>query len=84
MRKRHGDRFGDLSYALGGYSVAREGGSSSDGPLEKWKPDIEAVRATIQFAKETGRLLQSTGHEAGREVDINERLQLSVPVSEYA
>jgi hypothetical protein len=84
MRKHHRDRFGDFSYALGGYSVARGGGGSSDGPVQKWKPDIEAVRATTQFAKETGRLLQSTDDEAGREGDINERLQLSVPVSEHA
>jgi hypothetical protein len=26
------------------------------GPIERWKPDISVVRATIQFAKDTGRL----------------------------
>jgi hypothetical protein len=27
-----------------------------DGPQEKWKPDMEAVKATIQFLEKTGRL----------------------------
>ncbi|OCK75876.1 hypothetical protein K432DRAFT_307598, partial [Lepidopterella palustris CBS 459.81] len=48
-------RFGDLSYALGEYS-SRQGGQSIDGPIERWKPDIDAVRATIQFAMDTRRL----------------------------
>lgn len=41
------DIFGDLSYALGGYSAARRGGRSDDGSLEKWDPDVKAVRAMI-------------------------------------
>jgi hypothetical protein len=32
---QHGGRFGDLSYALGGYSSRQEGGESIDGPIER-------------------------------------------------
>jgi hypothetical protein len=56
MKQQHGRRFGDLSYALGGYSSKQEGGKNIDGPIEHWEPDIKVVRATIQFAKSTGRL----------------------------
>jgi hypothetical protein len=31
-------------------------GQFVDGPKEKWKPDMEAVKATIQFLEKTGRL----------------------------
>ena len=34
MRQQHGKRFGDLSYALGGYSSRQEGGKNIDGPIE--------------------------------------------------
>ena len=53
---RQQQRFGELSYALGGYSSKQEGGQSIDGPMERWKADIAAVKATIEFAKDTGRL----------------------------
>lgn len=51
MRAVHGRRYGDLSYALGGYNDARRNGEPS-----KWKPDLKAVKATIEFVMETGRL----------------------------
>lgn len=51
LREVHGLRFGDLSYALGGYA-----GSEKDGDVLKWKPNMDAVRATIKFAMETQRL----------------------------
>ena len=35
LRLQHGGRFGDLSYALGGYSSRQEGGESIDGPIER-------------------------------------------------
>ena len=44
MRAVHGRRYGDLSYAVGGYSDA-----SRDGEQTKWKPDMKAIRATIDF-----------------------------------
>lgn len=56
------NRWGDLSFALGGWS-----GERKDGDRTKWKPSLEMVVATIKFALETERLgdLQS-GEEAGR------------------
>jgi ribonuclease HI len=78
MRQQHGERFGDLSYALGGYSSRQEGGKNIDGPIEHWKPDINVVRATIQFATDTGRL-QASDQEASAEADLSERRQLQIP-----
>jgi hypothetical protein len=48
-------RRGNLSYYLGGKAL-------SD-PLN-WKPDIEAVRATIKYAMATGRLDREVEHTA--------------------
>ena len=31
-------------------------GQLLDGPKEKWKPDMEVVKATIRFLEKTGRL----------------------------
>jgi hypothetical protein len=31
-------------------------GQLLDSPREKWKPDIEVVKATIRFLEKTGRL----------------------------
>jgi len=45
------DRWTDVSFLLGGWTSERV-----DGALKKWKPNMEAVRATIRFAKATGRL----------------------------
>ena len=46
-----------MSYALGGWSgrVERRAGKQTDGNRERWKPDITAMRAVIQFVKATGR-----------------------------
>lgn len=52
-----GVRTRDLSYALEGFSSHKELGESIDGPIERWKPNIEVVRATIQFAIGTERLV---------------------------
>jgi hypothetical protein len=79
MRQQHGERFGDLSYALGGYSSRQEGGKNIDGPIEHWKPDISMVRATIQFATDTGRLQASNQEEVSAEADLSERRQLQIP-----
>ena len=81
LRQQHGERFGDLSFALGGYSSRREGDKSIDGPIERWKPDIGMVRATIQFAMDTGRLRPSEQDAASIEADLNERRHLQIPLS---
>jgi hypothetical protein len=48
-------RFGDLSYCLGGKSSQID---IRGNPIDKepWKPVIDAVRATVDFIKATGRL----------------------------
>lgn len=80
LRQQHGQRFGELSYALGGYSSKQEGGQSIDGPMERWKADIAAVKATIEFAKATGRLQPNARHAADREeAEAEERSQLRSP-----
>jgi hypothetical protein len=78
LREQHGSRFGDLSYALGGYSRRIEGVRNIDGPIERWKPDISVVKATIQFTMETGRL-HSSRQEASAEADLKERRLLRIP-----
>jgi hypothetical protein len=51
MKEAAGKRWGDLLYLLGGYSRKRElrTGKPADGPMEKWAPDLEMVKITIQF-----------------------------------
>jgi hypothetical protein len=54
------DRYGDLSYMLGGRSLNRRGDRSLlDGPVAKWTPNLKIVHAVIRYAMATGRL--STG-----------------------
>ena len=60
MRSAHGSRYCDLSYALGGYSIHEENGKKVDGEKDRWQPDVNAVKATIEFAKATGRLQRQT------------------------
>ncbi|KAK7178140.1 reverse transcriptase [Paraphaeosphaeria sporulosa] len=80
LRQQHGKRFGDLSYALGGYSNRQEGGESIDGTMARWEADMEAVRATIEFAKSTGRLQPHERHVESRdEAEAEERRQLRIP-----
>ncbi|PVH98903.1 hypothetical protein DM02DRAFT_656868, partial [Periconia macrospinosa] len=80
LRQQHGQRFGELSYALGGYSSKQEGGQSIDGPMERWKADVAAVKATIEFAKDTGRLQPHEQDAADREeAETEERSQLQAP-----
>ena len=50
-----------------------------DGPIERWKPDISIVKATIEFAKETGRLHLSAQDAESTETDINEQRLLRIP-----
>ena len=58
LRETVGARSGDVSYLLGGWGSRkdRRTGQLSDGPKEKWKSDIELVKATIRFLEKTGRL----------------------------
>jgi hypothetical protein len=79
LRQQHRERFGDLSFALGGYSSRREGDRSIDGPIEQWKPDISMVRATIQFAMDTGRLYPNEQDATSIEADLSERRHLLIP-----
>ena len=65
---------------MGGYSSRQEGGESIDGPIERWKADIEAVRATIEFARSTGRLQPNVQDKENREEqEAEERRQLRIP-----
>ena len=43
LRQQHRGRFGDLSYALGGYSSRQEGSQSIDRPINHWKPNMDVV-----------------------------------------
>jgi hypothetical protein len=50
-------RYGDLLYMLGGRSsYINPNGSSPDGPIEKWKPNLIVVKIVIKFALKTGKL----------------------------
>jgi hypothetical protein len=50
-------RYGDLSYMLGGRSsYLNPDGSSPDGPIDKWKPNLTVVRTVVKFALKTERL----------------------------
>jgi hypothetical protein len=80
LRLQHGERFGDLSYALGGFSSRKKGGQSIDGPIERWKPDIDVVRATIEFAMETRRLYTVSQDTAGTEEENIEREYLRIHI----
>jgi ribonuclease HI len=53
-----GERWGDVSYLLGGWGQKKhwETGEPLDGPKEKWKPDLKVVKQTIRFLQHTGRL----------------------------
>jgi len=58
-----GPRWGDMSYLLGGYSSRKvwSTGLPVDGPKDKWKPQMEVVRATIDFLMQTGRMMPQEG-----------------------
>jgi hypothetical protein len=58
LRAAAGDRWGDVSYLLGGWSKRKDSvsGKFLDGEKDRWKPDITVVKATVQFLQETGRL----------------------------
>jgi hypothetical protein len=52
-----GDRWGDLSFYLGGQTERKDAaGELLDGLHKTWKPNSEVVKRTIQFALDTKRL----------------------------
>jgi hypothetical protein len=48
----------DVPYLLGGWGSRKDVriGQLLDCPKEKWKPNVEVVKATIRFLEKTGRL----------------------------
>jgi hypothetical protein len=56
MKSAHGSRYWDVSYALGGYSRAERDGKKVDGEKDKWQPDLNAVKAAIDYAIKTRKL----------------------------
>lgn len=55
LRPKVGNRWGDLSYMLGGWNSWKDRrGNTLDGAQEKWKPVIPIVRAVAQFVLATG------------------------------
>ena len=64
------DRYGDLSYMLGGRTLSRHAdGTWLDGPVTKWKPNLGVVIAVIRYAAATERL--NTGQENAAEGNSN-------------
>jgi hypothetical protein len=62
LREAAGDRWGNASYLLGGWSGHKgvRTGKLVDGPREIWKPDLKVIRASIRFLYQTGRLSRSS------------------------
>lgn len=67
LREAAGDRWGDASYLLGGWSGRKDvrTGKFVDGPRESWKPDLKVVKASIRFLYQTGRLSRSSDMRVG-------------------
>jgi hypothetical protein len=57
LREAMADRWGDLAYALGGWSgrIDRRTGKFVDGKQERWKPNMKVLKAMIQYVKDTKR-----------------------------
>jgi hypothetical protein len=53
-----GDRWGDISYLLGGWEKREDANSGKllDGERDNWKPDLTVVKATVQYLQKTDRL----------------------------
>jgi hypothetical protein len=51
-------RLGEVPYLLGEWGSRKDVRTEQllDGPKEKWKPDMEVVKATLRFLEKTGRL----------------------------
>ena len=74
MRGAYKDRFGDLSFAVGGHSTYTRNSIRLDDDLNKWRPNMEAVKATIKFARETKRLdyipLEAVASQVAQDITI--------------
>jgi hypothetical protein len=57
LRETIGGRWGDLAYALGGWSGRKNRGTQQyvDGPCKRWKPNMKVLKAVIQYVKATKR-----------------------------
>jgi hypothetical protein len=57
LRETMASRWGDLAYALGGWSgrIDRRTGKCVDGAPERWKPDMRVIKAMVQYVKDTKR-----------------------------
>ncbi|GIZ44655.1 hypothetical protein CKM354_000785200 [Cercospora kikuchii] len=55
LKEVAGDRWGDVSYLLGGKSRRRDPRTGQYVDGDQWRPDLVVVRATIAFLKSTGR-----------------------------
>ena len=57
LQKTMADRWGDLAYALGGWSGRkdRRTGKFVDGPCERWEPSRKVLKAVIQYVRDTKR-----------------------------
>jgi ribonuclease HI len=70
LRTAMGNRWADLSYALGGWNDRREPtGELIDGRKDKWKPKLDILKAVVQFTKATGRLIGPAQGVAGVAAD---------------
>jgi len=63
LEKKAVRRWGDMSFLRGRYSNHRRwtSGLPMDGPRDKWKPDMDMVKATINFLIQTGRMRPQEG-----------------------
>lgn len=55
LKKPAGDRWGNVSFLLGGKSSRKDPRSGEFIDGNKWRPNLDVVRATIAFMKSTGR-----------------------------
>ena len=55
LQKAAGDRWGDVSFLLGGKSRKYDPKTGRPVDGEKWRPNMNVVQATIVFLKSTGR-----------------------------
>jgi hypothetical protein len=60
MGVAHGGRYWDLPYTLRACSIAERDGKEVDGETDRWQPDLEAVKATIDYANKRGGLQRQT------------------------
>jgi len=70
LRETMGDGWGDLTYALGGWSGRRDGrnGCFVVGPRERWKPYLKIIKAIIQYVIKTGRFQPKA--TVGEEIEV--------------